>query len=102
MAKPTLTVQLMHARRRIAELESMVLSIDEIRSEQSVHLAELNDRIEELERLVEVHKAEAHNLRLKQRGNSAIKTVAHTPWVRPAHMEAARQQAMSTGCVVKL
>lgn len=81
MAKPTLTVQLMHAQRRIAELESMVLSIDEIRSEQNVRIAELE---------------------AARPAKPAIKTVAHTLWQRPAWMEAARAQAMATGQVVRV
>jgi len=61
--KPTLTVQLMHAQLRIAELEQQLAAAKAPR---------------------------------------AIKVVAHTPWQRPAHMEAARQAAMSGHCVVKL
>lgn len=63
MAKPTLTVQLMHAQKRIAELEQQLAAAKTPR---------------------------------------AIKVVAHTPWARPAHMEAARQLAMSGHCVVRV
>lgn len=80
--KPTLTVQLMHAQRRIAELEAMVISIDEIRSEQNARIAELEDA---------------------KPANTNRKTVApRAPWQRPAHMEAARQLAMSSHCVVQV
>lgn len=41
-------------------------------------------------------------LALRPRTNAAINVVARTPWQRPAHMEAARQLAMSGHCVVKL
>ena len=74
MATPrqTLTVQLAHAQMRIAELE--------------IKLADAQERA----------------LRLAVKSLPAIKTVAHTPWVRPAHMEAARQAAMAGHCVVRV
>ena len=68
MAKQTLTVQLMHANARIAELEAKL--------------------------------AEAHDRALR----TAVKALPQprAAWSRPAHMEAARQLAMSTGCCVKV
>lgn len=82
MAKQTLTVQLMHATARIAELEAMVIAIDEIRSEQNVRIAEL-----------EAAKA-------AKPANTNRKVIApRAPYVRPAWMEAARQAAMATGQV---
>ncbi len=62
MAKQTLTVQLMHANARIAELEAK--------------LAEAQTR--------------------------ACRPQPRAAWSRPAHMEAARQLAMSTGRCVKV
>lgn len=42
-------------------------------------------------------------LALRPRAQSAIKTVApRAAWVRPAHLEAARQLAMSSGSVVRV
>ena len=67
MAKaPTLTVQLMNATIRIAELEKQL--------------------------------AEA---KAAKPANTNRKVIApRAEWVRPAWMEAARQQAMANGCVV--
>lgn len=62
MAKRTLTVQLMHANARIAELEAK--------------LAEAQTRV--------------------------CRPQPRAAWSRPAHMEAARQLAMSTGRCVKV
>ena len=87
MAKQTLTVQLMHANQRIAALEAMVLSIDEIRSEQSLRISVLEGE-----------------LALRPRTPAPAKRVTYTPAPRvlPAHMVAARELAMRTGCVVKV
>lgn len=60
--------------------------------ELTAELATARARIAELEAALAARPA----------AKPAIKTVAHTPWVRPARMEAARQQAMSTGCVVRV
>ena len=94
--KPTLTVQLMHANARIAELERELAdrnrayaTLDRMHDDVTIELLEA-------ERLVAVHKTEAHNLRLKQRGN--VKVLApRPPVVRPEWMELARAQAMASG-----
>lgn len=64
MAKQTLTVQLMHANARIAELEA--------------------------------------ELALRPRTPAPRAVYTPTPRVLPAHMVAARELAMRTGCVVKV
>lgn len=90
MAKQTLTVQLMHANQRIAALEAMVLSIDEIRSEQSARIAAL-----------EAQRATFSDALARER--AAPRVIAPRPArVLPAHMVAARELAMRTGCVVKV
>lgn len=33
---------------------------------------------------------------------AAVRHIPKQPWIRPAWMEAARQRAMASGCVVKL
>lgn len=55
-------------------------------------------RISELE----AQLADTQTKLLATQSPRAIKTVARTPWVRPAYMEAARQLAMSGHCVVKV
>lgn len=64
--------------------------------ELTAELATARARIAELEAALAARPA------VRPAARPAIKTVAHTPWVRPAHMEAARQRAMATGCVVKV
>ena len=97
--KPTLTVQLMNANIRISELERELAETNSAHDTTGRMLAEATIELLEAERLVAVHKTEAHNLRLKQRSN--IKVLApRAEYVRPAWMEAARQQAMATGSVV--
>ena len=65
MAKnPTLTVRLMHATARIAELEQQLAQAKTVRT--------FNKRV----------------------------IAPRVEWTRPAWMEAARAQAMATGCVV--
>ena len=78
--KPTLTVQLMHAQARIAELEAL--------------LGNENLRTLELEQQLAEAKA-------AKPANTNRKVIAPRPeWVRPAWMEAARAKAMATGSVV--
>ena len=81
--KPTLTVQLMHATARIAELE--------------IQLANLARELLDSQTTSDVLTAKL----IAKPAYTNRKVIAPRPeWVRPAHMEAARQQAMATGSVV--
>lgn len=93
MAKQTLTVQLTRANARIAELEAMVISIDEIRSEQSV-------RIDELETLLAVATAPRGNVRPAY--VAPVRVVPEWQQARLAAMAAAREEAARTGRCVRV
>lgn len=61
------------------------------RQSLTVKLTHAEIRIAELEALLAARPA----------AKSPRRIVAHTPWVRPAWMEAARAQAMATGNCIK-
>ena len=81
--KPTLTVQLMHAQARISGLEQQ--------------LADLARELLDSQTTCDVLTAKL----TAKPANTNRKVIAPRPeWVRPAWMEAARQQAMTSGSVV--
>lgn len=67
--------------------------------ELSQLLATRNTELEAARLRISVLEGE---LALRPRVITATKTVARAPWQRPAHMEAARQLAMSGHCVVRV
>lgn len=97
--KPTLTVQLMNANIRIAELEKLVDTAGHLRGQLNTELKWAQHDLAEAQRLVDVHKNEAHNLRLKQRPSDWNRKVVQprTERVLPAWMENARAAAMASG-----
>lgn len=97
--KQSLTVKLAHAEIRIAELEADLAASDGTYITMVVALAEL-------ERLVEVHKTEAHNLRLKGRTPARIAYLAREKSNLPTPFQlacaAAKAAAMAGGKIIRV
>ena len=82
--RQTLTVQLCNANIRIAELESQLISAE-------FSITALTHEL-----------AEAQKPKAQSPARIAYLARPRAEWVRPAHMEAARQAAMATGRVTRV